>query len=393
MNPFKVSRLACLAGCLLLAFPLHAQPTVSVGAVEMKPQHHVPAEPGDVADEQEQAIDEGAGRNFEPVVAPIPAYNPVFGWMLSVRAMLIYRPSFAVPEERPWISGAFGFYAENESWGAGLFQRMSFGGDKWRLQGALFHADFNYEYFGIGGETSDLSIDIDQEMDLVMAEALRRIAPDLYLGLKATWAQTLVGPSIPDNLLPPGFDPGRLKLDLSMVTLTPHMEYDTRDSEFYPRSGWLGELDVGISREGLGADLEYERYKFALNHYRPLGESGVLASRVVTEYVGGAAPFFLYPAFGQGSDLRGYQMGTYRDRFLVAAQAEYRHRITPRIGAAAFAGIGSVAPDAFDWGKSLPAVGVGLRWVVAPQNDVSLRFDVARGRDETIWYMSVGEAF
>ena len=59
----------------------------------------------------------------------------------------------------------------------------------------------------------------------------------------------------------------------------------------------------------------------------------------------------------------------------------------------AFAGIGSVAPDFADWGKTLPSAGLGLRWVVAPQNDISLRFDVARGRDDTICYVGVGEAF
>ena len=30
---------------------------------------------------------------------------------------------------------------------------------------------------------------------------------------------------------------------------------------------------------------------------------------------------------------------------------------------------------------------------VAPQNDISLRFDIARGKDDTIWYVGVGEAF
>ncbi len=52
-----------------------------------------------------------------------------------------------------------------------------------------------------------------------------------------------------------------------------------------------------------------------------------------------------------------------------------------------------MSPDFGNWGKTLPSIGVGLRWVVAPQNDISLRFDIARGRDETIWYVGVGEAF
>jgi hypothetical protein len=49
--------------------------------------------------------------------------------------------------------------------------------------------------------------------------------------------------------------------------------------------------------------------------------------------------------------------------------------------------------SAFGWEKSLWSVGAGFRWVVAPKNDISLRVDVARGRDETIYYVGVGEAF
>ena len=361
----------------------------------MESEAGVPGVLGDVDDGLEEDVDEeeeGEQRSWETVVAPIPARNPVFGWMISVPAMLMYKPSFTEPEDRVWISGLFGFYAENESWGAGLLQRMSFGGDRWRVMGSLFHAEMNYRYFGIGAD-SDASIVLDQDMDLALAEGLRRVAPNFYLGLRGMYAETLVGPRLPDITLPPGLDPDFLKVDLTLATLAPRLQYDTRDNEFYPRSGLLVDATAAVSREAIGADLDYERYDASINYYRPLGERGVLASRIATQYTSGGTPFFLYPAFGQGADLRGYEMGSYRDRFLVAAQAEYRHRFTKRIGAVAFGGAGSVAPDFGGWEKTLWSVGAGFRWVLAPKNNISLRFDIARGRDETIYYVGVGEAF
>ncbi|MDG1462668.1 MAG: hypothetical protein P8R04_03785, partial [Gammaproteobacteria bacterium] len=150
---------------------------------------------------------------------------------------------------------------------------------------------------------------------------------------------------------------------------------------------------IGIGREQLGGDTDYEKIELFINNYHGLGTKGVLATRVSTKYVSGDAPFFLYPAFGGGPDLRGYQTGTYRDRFLFAAQAEYRYRITPRNGLTGFVGIGTVDDKFGRWGKSLPAYGVGYRFVLAPQNDVSLRIDIARGRDENQFYVGVGEAF
>lgn len=375
--------------------PAFGQTEVSVGSVELDSEVGVPGVLGDVDDTLEEAADDGNGgrqRSFEPVVAPLPSRNPVFGWTLSVPAMLMYKPSFAVPEDSVWISGLFGFYAENESWGAGLLQRMSFGGDRWRVMGSLFHADMNYEYFGIGGEGGP-SILLDQDIDLVLIEGLRRIAPDLYLGLRATYAQTELGPRLPDITLPPGLDPDLLRVGLTLATIAPRLQYDTRDTEFYPRSGFFIDVTAAISRDAIGADLEYERYDASMNHYRPIGDRGVLASRVATQYTSQETPFFLYPAFGQGADLRGYQMGSYRDRFLVAAQAEYRHRFTERIGATAFAGVGSVAPDFAGWEKTLWSFGAGFRFVLAPKNDIGLRVDIARGRDETIYYVGIGEAF
>jgi hypothetical protein len=394
-SPVCCASLALLLLSGVSSAPAFAQAEVVVGGVKLESEADVPGVLGDVDDELEESADgrsDGKERSWEPVVAPIPSRNPAFGWMLSVPAMLMYKPSFAGPEDPVWISGLFGFYAENESWGAGLLQRMSFGGDRWRVTGALFRAEMNYEYFGIGGG-GGASIVLDQDADLALVEGLRRVAPNLYLGLRAMYARTELGPQLPDIDLPPGLDPGRLRVDLTLATIAPRLQYDTRDNEFYPRSGLLVNASAAVSRDSIGADLDYERYEASMNHYLAIGNQGVLASRVVSQYTSAGTPFFLFPAFGQGADLRGYQMGSYRDRFLVAAQTEYRHRFTRRIGAAAFGGVGSVAPDFAGWEKSLWSAGAGFRFVLAPKNDISLRVDLARGRDETVYYVGVGEAF
>jgi outer membrane protein assembly factor BamA len=249
-----------------------------------------------------------------------------------------------------------------------------------------------YDFFGIGGDP-DTSIPLDQSADLVLAEALRAVYPDLYVGLRAVYTNTRAGVSIPPDVLPPGIEPPDLGREFDLSTLAPRVQYDSRDNPFYPAAGLLLDGTLSLSRDYLGSDTEYERYKIELNHYRATSQRGVLALRAATEYVGGDAPFFLYPAFGAGADLRGYQTGSYRNRFLFAAQAEYRHRFTARIGAVVFAGIGTVSPDFGDWDKSLPSAGVGFRWVIAPKNDMSLRIDVARGRDDTQFYVGIGEAF
>jgi hypothetical protein len=61
----------------------------------------------------------------------------------------------------------------------------------------------------------------------------------------------------------------------------------------------------------------------------------------------------------------------------------------------AFAGVGGVAQDmrSLTVGPLLPSAGLGLRYLVAEENGVNLRFDVAWGRHSSGIYVSVGEAF
>jgi hypothetical protein len=380
----------------VLALDASADTTVSPGAITMEQEMQAPITPRDAV-ESPSADDASASRRGgterEYVIAPLPAHDPQQGWTLTVPAFAIYTPRGAVAGERASMSGLLGFYSENESWGVGGFHCMSTGGDTWRLLGGAVHAEINYDFFGIGGAGNGPSVPLDQKLDAVRIETLRRIAPNLYAGLRVNYADTNVRLDIPADALPPGIDFPELNANFRLVNLVPRIEYDSRDNEFYPVDGLFAEVNISLSRKSLGSDADFEKYDAKLNHYRQYGPAGVLAARVDLQYAAGDAPFFVVPAFGSGVDLRGYVAGAYRDKFLFAGQVEYRHRFTPRIGAVAFAGIGTVAPKFGQWDKTLPSVGAGFRYVIAPRNSLGLRIDVAWGGDDSQFYVGIGEAF
>ncbi|MEX0329831.1 MAG: BamA/TamA family outer membrane protein [Puniceicoccaceae bacterium] len=330
----------------------------------------------------------------EWLIAPIPSYSPTFGWTLAVPVARVYRPESANPEDPAWMTGVGGFYSENESWGGGLFHRMNLGHDKWRLMSALAYADINYNYYGFGniGGDRDRYIELSQTFGGGVLEALREISPNLYFGMRLVGTRTEVTdigfPTL--NLDLPGPEKG---LVMDIVSLIPRLLYDTRDNDFYPHSGTLASLQVTLSSDSWGSDFEYSLYKLEWNHYLSLGDNQVLAMRVAGKYAAGRAPFFVLPAMGQGSDLRGYLAGVYRDNALVAGQAEYRLRLTKRFGIVAFAGIGGVGPGLDDLEEALPSYGGGLRWVLAKENDISLRVDIGWGKNDHEIYVGVGEAF
>jgi len=70
-----------------------------------------------------------------------------------------------------------------------------------------------------------------------------------------------------------------------------------------------------------------------------------VAGRVATCVVGGNVPFSDLCMYGRNNDLRGYTTGQYRDKAMLAAQAEVRWSLAHRWGAVAFGGIGSIGPS------------------------------------------------
>jgi outer membrane translocation and assembly module TamA len=92
--------------------------------------------------------------------------------------------------------------------------------------------------------------------------------------------------------------------------------------------------------------------------------------------------------------MRGYPEGRYRDRAHYALQGEWRFPLFRRLGGAAFATAGDVAPklDAFDLRDPKLSAGAGLRFRLTDEG-AALRFDVAVTRDGMSYYAIVLQAF
>ena len=83
------------------------------------------------------------------------------------------------------------------------------------------------------------------------------------------------------------------------------------------------------------------------------------------------------------------------DSAKVKEWVEYRRDLVWRLGAVGFAGLGALAETLGDLGGSdvKPGGGVGVRFLLAKQNRINLRFDYAWGQDSSAFYIGLGEAF
>lgn len=327
------------------------------------------------------------------VMAPIPGYSPQLGWMLTLVGGYFMDLDKRHPDTPPSVIGAMAMGSQNSSYvlgGGGKFYLMD---DRLRISAGAGYADINYRYYGVGHQDGDQgrSTEIRQEMPLAYADATWAWIPNLFAGLGLQLSRATTSIRLPGSL-PPGLpDP---EVDLDLVSLHLPVQYDTRDDQLFPRTGWSIQARARFFSESLGSDFEAQTVSLQINRYLPFRGSDVLALRAYLKGVGGDAPFFVLSSFGGNTDLRGYVSGRYRDNWMYAVQGEYRWRPVPRWVFTGFVGVGEVAPDPGGFLDSfLPAAGIGARFMLSEKHNFSISADLAAGKDGYQFYFGVGEAF
>jgi len=327
------------------------------------------------------------------VVAPIPGYSPEFGWTLALTGGYFLELAGRDNESRPSLVGAFAMSAENGSSAYGAGGRFHLLGDRLRVNAGVGRLDFEYRFWGIGDDAGNegRSRDIRQRGSIAYVAGQWELLPDLYVGAGYLNGSTEVTLKEGQMTVPAVIDP---TVDVDLAALQIPVDLDTRDDEYFPRDGWLASLRAGLYRESFGSDFDTEVVSLAVNRYVPVRERDVLAYRFFFRSAGEDAPFFLLSSFGGKTDLRGYEVGRYRDELMYTAQAEYRLHYTERWILTAFLGAGEVA-DSVDGflDEFLPAAGVGARYVLSEKHQISLSVDVSVGRNGSQFYFGLGEAF
>lgn len=330
--------------------------------------------------------------NGDFVWAPLPSSGPTLGTGGTLGAAWIYKTDEA---SKPSMTG-FGVMAtSNGTWGGGAVQEHNFNEDRYRLSLSGGYARVRYQFFGTSNETG-VSLPIRLEGTAVIPSALVRVRDALFVGLRYRYfsAKTKIGseapqlpldfPSIPD-----------VELDADAPLIGFQALYDTRDNAFNPKSGSMVSLAFELGRNWLGNDFSYERLTVNGAHYFPLSDDGrhVLAVGIYACRVWGDAPFFDLCLFGSDSFLRGYDVGRFIDRAMVASQVEYRWRLWERFGIVSFFGAGGIGRSMGSLKNGRVSGGVGIRYAVSTRFDVNVGIDYAYGEDGDAIYVRVGEAF
>ncbi|EJL34162.1 BamA/TamA family outer membrane protein [Novosphingobium sp. AP12] len=327
------------------------------------------------------------------LVVPIPLANPTLGAGLMGAAVLFYNPNGS---DSPWVSGAGGLYTSNKSWGGAAFHSMSLADDRFKVLLFGGYANININFYGIGGSAGDrdVSIKLVDKGIMGLAQGQYRVAPNLYVGARYQ-VMDLNTEIRRENPLFPDADLPLPEFKSTISGIGPSITYDSRDNQFAPRTGADITLVGTFNFKDLDSDFTYNKWQFAANGYFPVTSTGTLAVNGAVCAVSKGGPFYDLCMYGQAGELRGYEMGRYRDRASWAAQLEWRQKLDEKFGAVWFAGVGGIAKSLGDLGDTtmLPSAGMGLRYKASKETGINLRLDLAIGKDSQAIYFGIGEVF
>ncbi len=327
---------------------------------------------------------------------PTIAYAPETSWELGVSSLYVYSANRDLSNRLSEIK-AFTFYTLENQYGFWLDHALYTDENKWFFYGRARYQSFPLFYYGIGRETPSEHIAlIDGEYTLFRERLLRETFPSLYFGLELDYQglnRVNYIDTEPDFELPEVGAMGSNNLGIGLGLL-----YNNIHNAMNPREGLYSEWAFMNYNAAAVSDFNMTAYVIDNRIYRPVKENTVFAAQLYGQFTSGNPPFNMLSLMGGESLMRGYYLGRYRDKNLVAGQVEYRilpFAFSKRWGASVFLATGQVYGDdyGFNWDLFLPTGGAGIRYLIFPEKDIYTRIDVSFTEEGRGVYFFIGEAF
>jgi hypothetical protein len=284
----------------------------------------------------------------------------------------------------PTVTGVFGAYTSNETAAGGIGHMNTFRDDHIRFTGVVALADINSTFYVL-----DRPFKFNLRGTMLYQETRFRLGDSKWfagIGLSYLDASSAFEVEIPEEAPIDLF-----RKDLQNSGLSAKLAWDTRDNTSMPNRGQLFDLAVWRYDEAIGGDYDYWNATLKLLSFHQLHQKFVLGLRLEYSTIDGRAPFFAIPWVS----LRGIPALRYQGDRVLVGEIEGRYNFTPKWAMVAFAGSGSVASNVpvIDTEQSIYSYGLGGRYKIFEAQNVWVGIDIARGPEETYWYIQIGHAW
>jgi outer membrane protein assembly factor BamA len=268
--------------------------------------------------------------------------------------------------------------------------------EKYYITGYLGYSRFPLVYYGIGNDI-DMSKNETVSFNYFKFDnvAYRKIGKNSFAGLGWRYFNMFNVKSKLNGMLESGKIEGSMGSKVSGLNIS--YLFDSRDNILTPSKGSYAQLIYSIHGGVTGSTHTFNRWQFdARTYFKPFAKrQDVLAFQGYGILSVGDVPFNELAQMGGEMIMRGYYQGSYRDKNLLAVQAEYRLQLLKRWGIVGFAGVGSIndAMNHFDLNNAKPSYGGGLRFKINRKENVNVRVDYGFGNGQQNIYFFIAEAF
>lgn len=300
----------------------------------------------------------------------------------------------------PSISAAFGAYTGNDSYFIGGGHLGFFNQGRIRYMGGGGYGDVNINFYGFGDVTLPLPLEINTKAIAIMQTLKFKLGDSaFYLGPLQRYVDaqiSIVGFAKVNDTVPVGGQSDlRSVLSTNVVTsgagLT--VEYDSRNNFFSPTNGLKYELNYLWFDDAIGSDVDYNLTELTALNYFKITEQWRTAIRVEANYVDSKQ--VLPPYATPYISMRGIPAARYQGQSVAMSELEVAYRINLRWEVSAFAGIGKASDSFSDFSDSDSRIskGAGFRYLIARRYDFNMGIDIAKGPEDTVFYIQAGSAW
>lgn len=350
-----------------------------------------------------RAEGDSVSKGFDWTFVPIPAYTPETSWMAALTAFVTYRDT----ADASFRTSSLAIAAQGtlkSQFSLGLYPEIYLDNNRMRIEGAVELYVYPYNFFGVGNanpsEYAELYTPLGAKLELRALYALSgsRVQHGLSAGVHFDVRYDHI------ESVEPRSDGTAGPLGRAEVVgasggwfngVGPQISYDTRDNNFDARSGFFAETYIVAYGPFLGSTFSSVVTTVDARAYTQLLHDVSLAGRAVVQSATGAPPFVQMPSIGGSNNMRGIIDAQQRDRISMLVGAEVRFPIAWRFRGAAFADAGQVGSAAASIALNQLWIswGAGIRFLLVPEERISLRFDVGIARGVPQFYLGFNEAF
>ncbi|UOG75567.1 outer membrane protein assembly factor [Hymenobacter tibetensis] len=354
----------------------------------------------------------GSKPSFMP--APVVFYQQETGFAAGVAVVPVWR--FGTDTlVRKSNARLIAWYSQQKQSTVQLIHTVFTPGEEFFFSGELTRYNQKLFYYGVGNNNSSKSeSELSYKLIIFDEKALKRVAPDLFVGLRYRFTNTTSIESM-SHAKDEGAnyflrDPrvsARERQDTRVSGLGPAILYDSRDNVLATYKGAYVDAHVLFNDKAIGSEYKFVRYQLDARYFRPLTTSNntILALQYVGQLHTGSVPFRELGGLGanlggalynNASLMRGIYEGRFRDRQMMTFQAEIRQKLFWRIDGVVFGAVGQVGNKVSDYSfdQTRLAGGGGLRFRFNRLDRLNIRLDCAGGTDTApSVYFAVSEAF